>query len=97
MASRTYSLENPDFVIFDLDPMENTDFEDARKVALALKKMLDNEELVGFRRLLGQQAYKYMCRLPQNIPMNRQENLQNCFALLLKDLYRYNHYREKCI
>jgi len=51
--SRTSSLENPDFVIFDLDPMENTDFEDARKVALALKKMLENEGLIGLPKTSG--------------------------------------------
>jgi bifunctional non-homologous end joining protein LigD len=51
--SRTSALENPDFVIFDLDPMENTDFEDARKVALSLKKLLDNEGLLSFPKTSG--------------------------------------------
>lgn len=51
--SRTSSLENPDFVIFDLDPMENTDFEDARKVALALKDLLDMEGLISFPKTSG--------------------------------------------
>ena len=38
------TLDNPDFAIFDLDPMENTDFEDARKVALALKNYLTEKD-----------------------------------------------------
>jgi bifunctional non-homologous end joining protein LigD len=51
--SRTSSLDNPDFIIFDLDPMENTDFEDARKVALALKNLLDREGLISFPKTSG--------------------------------------------
>mgnify|MGYP000610055433 CR=1 FL=1 len=51
--SKTSSLGNPDYVIFDLDPMENTDFEDARKVALALKELLDMEGLVSFAKTSG--------------------------------------------
>jgi len=51
--SRISSLENPDFVVFDLDPMENTDFEDARKVALALRDLLEMEGLVSFPKTSG--------------------------------------------
>jgi bifunctional non-homologous end joining protein LigD len=51
--SRTSSLGNPDFIIFDLDPMENTDFEDARKVALALKQLFDSEGLLSFPKTSG--------------------------------------------
>jgi len=51
--SKTSSLGNPDYVIFDLDRMENTDFEDARKVALALKELLDMEGLVSFAKTSG--------------------------------------------
>ncbi|SHM46426.1 bifunctional non-homologous end joining protein LigD [Caldanaerovirga acetigignens] len=44
--SRIGSIDHPDFAVFDLDPMEDTDFEDARFLALALKKLLEME---GFR------------------------------------------------
>jgi len=51
--SRVGSVEFPDFVVFDFDPMEKTDFEDARKVALALKKLLELQGLVGFPKTSG--------------------------------------------
>jgi len=51
--SRVGSIDYPDFVVFDLDPMEKTDFEDAREVALALKKLLDLQGLVGFPKTSG--------------------------------------------
>jgi bifunctional non-homologous end joining protein LigD len=51
--SRIGSVEYPDFVVFDFDPMEDTNFEDAREVALALKKLLDLSGLVGFPKTSG--------------------------------------------
>lgn len=51
--SRVDSLDFPDFVVFDFDPMENTDFEDARMLALALKKLLDMHHLEGFPKTSG--------------------------------------------
>lgn len=51
--SRVCSLDYPDFAIFDLDPMENTDFEDARKVAMTLKSLLDIEGLTGYPKISG--------------------------------------------
>ncbi|WP_246110769.1 non-homologous end-joining DNA ligase [Thermosediminibacter litoriperuensis] len=51
--SRVGTIEYPDFVVFDLDPMENTDFEDARQLALALKKLLEIEGLTGFPKTSG--------------------------------------------
>ncbi|MCR4429702.1 MAG: non-homologous end-joining DNA ligase [Tepidanaerobacteraceae bacterium] len=43
----------PDFAVFDFDPMEKTDFEDARQLALALKKLLDLSGLKGFAKTSG--------------------------------------------
>jgi len=51
--SRISSLDNPDYVVFDLDPMENTDFQDVRKVALALRDLLEMEGLVSFPKTSG--------------------------------------------
>lgn len=51
--SRYHRLDYPDFAVFDFDPMEGTDFEDARKIALALKQLLDIEGLQGFPKTSG--------------------------------------------
>lgn len=44
--SRVQSVDNPDYAVFDLDPMENTTWEDVRTTALAVKAALDH---YGFR------------------------------------------------
>jgi bifunctional non-homologous end joining protein LigD len=51
--SRIGSIDHPDFAVFDLDPMEDTDFEDARFLALALKRLLEMEGLKGFPKTSG--------------------------------------------
>ncbi|ADI02273.1 DNA polymerase LigD, polymerase domain protein [Syntrophothermus lipocalidus DSM 12680] len=51
--SRAGTIDHPDFVVFDLDPMENTGFEDARQLALALKRLLEMEGLKGFPKTSG--------------------------------------------
>ncbi|MCL6559250.1 MAG: non-homologous end-joining DNA ligase [Firmicutes bacterium] len=51
--SRIDAPDTPDFAVFDFDPMENTDFEDARQLALALKKLLDLAGLKGFAKTSG--------------------------------------------
>lgn len=51
--SRRGSIDYPDFAVFDFDPMENTGFEDARFLALALKKLLEMEGLTGFPKTSG--------------------------------------------
>jgi bifunctional non-homologous end joining protein LigD len=51
--SRKGAPDCPDFAVFDFDPMENTDFEDARELALALKKLLDLQGLKGFAKTSG--------------------------------------------
>lgn len=51
--SRVGTIDYPDFAVFDLDPMENTGFEDARQLALALKRLLEMEGLKGFPKTSG--------------------------------------------
>lgn len=51
--SRVQTPDCPDFAVFDFDPMENTGFEDARALALALKKLLELEGLKGFPKTSG--------------------------------------------
>ncbi|MDS1030806.1 non-homologous end-joining DNA ligase [Bacillota bacterium LX-D] len=47
------NLDCPKAAVFDLDPMEETDFEDVRKIALALKELLLLEGLKGFPKTSG--------------------------------------------
>ena len=46
-------LDNPDFAVFDLDPMEKYGFEEVRQVALAIKELLDRLKLRGQAKTSG--------------------------------------------
>ncbi len=51
--SRTQSSSNPDFFAFDLDPMEKATFDQVKKIALEVKKMLDELGLKGYPKTSG--------------------------------------------
>ncbi len=47
------SLDCPDYVVFDLDPMEKSSFEDVTEVALVLKDILDQLQLSSYPKTSG--------------------------------------------
>ncbi len=51
--SSVETLDYPDFAVFDLDPMENTTFDQVRKVALLIKELLGRLELRCYPKLSG--------------------------------------------
>ena len=52
-SSRLERLDHPDYVIFDLDPAENVPYRMVQKVALQLKKVLDELELRAYPKTSG--------------------------------------------
>lgn len=46
-------LDNPDFAVFDLDPMESSTFDDVREVALLVRQALQEFQLKGFPKTSG--------------------------------------------
>jgi bifunctional non-homologous end joining protein LigD len=53
--SRVKSLEDPDFVVFDLDLSEAT-FADAIKIAQAIRKLLDRQKVKSFPKTSGKRG-----------------------------------------
>ncbi len=51
--STTDHPEQPDVVIFDLDPAEGSGFDDAREIAFIIKAGLDELALIGYPKLSG--------------------------------------------
>ncbi len=51
--SRTKNLDKPDYVVFDLDPMEGVSFTDVKKTAMVLNQVLVELELRGYPKLSG--------------------------------------------
>lgn len=85
--SRTTSLENPDFVIFDLDPMENTDFEDARKVALALRDLLEMEGLISFPKTSGSTGIQIYVPIARKYTYQQVREFAKLFCLAIEKTF----------
>lgn len=47
------ALDNPDYAVFDLDPMERFGFSEVCQIALAIKKLLDTLGLIGRAKTSG--------------------------------------------
>lgn len=51
--SRVQSIDEPDYAVFDLDPMENTTWEDVRTTALAVRAALSHYNLRAYPKTTG--------------------------------------------
>lgn len=51
--ARIANLDYPDWIVFDLDPAEGCDFDDAREIAFLVKKTLEGLKLEGYPKLSG--------------------------------------------
>ncbi len=63
--ARANDLEHPDELRIDLDPTEGYDFEAARDVAQAVKKLLDEVGLTGWPKTSGNRGIHVYVRLAQ--------------------------------
>ncbi len=52
-TSRIKNLENPDYLVLDLDPSEKNTFDDVIETALTVKKILDIAEIQGYPKTSG--------------------------------------------
>lgn len=68
--SKAGDLEKPDQIIFDFDPSDD-DFEKVREAALALKALLDKENLTSFVKTTGSRGVHV------HIPLRPEEKFQD--------------------
>lgn len=52
-TSRIPNLENPDYLVLDLDPSDNNTFEEVIDTALIVKKVLDKAKIKGYPKTSG--------------------------------------------
>lgn len=78
------TLDNPDFAIFDLDPMENTDFEDARKLALALKTLFDREGLLSYPKTSGSTGLQVYIPIEPKYTYKQVRDFAKLFCLAIE-------------
>ncbi|NLC83682.1 MAG: DNA ligase D [Ruminococcaceae bacterium] len=56
-GSTADSLEQPDMIVFDLDPDEGMDIEDVRRAVMDLKQLLDETSLTSYLKTSGGKGY----------------------------------------
>ncbi|WP_297985750.1 DNA ligase D [uncultured Chryseobacterium sp.] len=80
-TSSTENLENPDYLVLDLDPSENNSFDDVIQTALEVKKVLDKAKIEGFPKTSGSSGIHIY------IPMNAEysfEQVKNFGHILMQ-------------
>ena len=65
-GSRIDDLEHPDYVFFDLDPVEGTSFETVVEVAAEILQMLDRIEMTAFLKTSGATGFHLYLPLERN-------------------------------
>jgi DNA ligase D-like protein (predicted polymerase) len=86
-SSRVSSLENPDWVILDLDPGENTKWETVIDVALALRKLLEMLELPSVPKTSGQKGLHILVPIAKGHTAAQAHELAFRMAILVQRLY----------
>jgi len=77
--SRVSKLENPDMMIFDLDP-DKQDFKFICVVARKLKKLLSQVDLIPFVKTSGSKGLHVVVPLDQKNDFNAVRKIARCFA-----------------
>jgi bifunctional non-homologous end joining protein LigD len=70
-SSRTHSLEHPDYMIIDLDPL-NVDFDVVVEAALAVKEVLDYAKIPGFPKTSGSKGMHIL------VPLGAKYTYEEC-------------------
>jgi len=86
-SSRVASLENPDWVILDLDPGENTKWATVIDVALALRKLLEMLELPSVPKTSGQKGLHILVPIAKGHTAAQTHELAYRMAILVQRLY----------
>lgn len=86
-SSRVSSLANPDWVILDLDPGENTKWETVIDVALALRKLLEMLELPSVPKTSGQKGLHILVPIAKGHTAAQTHELAFRMAVLVQRLY----------
>ncbi len=85
--SRTGSLDFPDYAIFDFDPMENTDFDDALQLAAALKKTLDTKGIKSFPKTSGASGLQVYVPLEPVYTYNQVQDFTKFFSMIIVNAF----------
>lgn len=85
--SRIGSLDFPDYAIFDLDPMGNTDFDDALQLAAALKKALDLKGIKSFPKTSGASGLQVYVPLEPIYTYKQVQDFTKFFSMIIVNAF----------
>lgn len=83
--SSVNSLQNPDFAVFDLDPMEGISFSQVRTIALALHDLLKKRGLRSYPKTSGSRGIQVYLPLR---PIYNYEVARKFCEIIFKELYK---------
>ncbi len=86
-TSRVATLQNPDWVILDLDPGESTKWEHVIDVALAIRKLLEMLELPSVVKTSGQKGLHILIPIGPGHTTAQTHELAMRMAMLVARLY----------
>ncbi len=81
------SPEYPDFAVFDFDPMEKTDFEDARRLALALRNLLELQGISGYPKTSGATGLQVYVPIEPIYTYEQVRNFVKVFCRALEETF----------
>lgn len=84
--SRTQNLENPDYLIIDLDPSEKNTFQQVVETAQAVKQVLDKAGAVGFCKTSGATGLHIYIPLGAQYPYETAKDFAALICMLTHEL-----------
>ncbi len=85
--SRYTQPEFPDWLVFDLDPAEGCDFDDAREIAFLVKKALDELGLVSYPKLSGATGIHVYVPIEPKYPYSVTSGFVGTIGRILETVY----------
>lgn len=85
--SRADSLNYPDYAVFDLDPMENTDFNDALELAAALNKILALQGIKSYPKTSGATGLQVYVPLEPRYTYKQVQDFTHFFSAVVVDAF----------
>ncbi len=80
--STTKALDNPDYVIIDIDPSDNNTFDQVVEAAIAVKAILDQAGAVGFCKTSGSSGLHIYIPLGKKYDYEQAKNFANIICMM---------------
>lgn len=84
--SKLDSLDNPDYMVIDIDPSQKNDFDQVIEAALAVKEVLDKGEVSGYCKTSGASGMHVFVPLAAKYTYDNAKDLSHIIAMKAQEL-----------